>query len=175
MDNKFYIFLDFDGVFNYYSYVTEMQKQNKYDELALYVCPDNIRVFNKILNEIKSYGLAPKIVISSNRKYNEYNEVTNKLIESGIDYKGSFDRTQPTSIGEKKPKLEIGRYLTLHNIENNYVIIDDILEDLRRYVPKENLLETSGLSGTGLNEKNFETFKENLKKLVPTLDLSNEK
>lgn len=174
MNNKFYIFLDFDGVFNFYRYVLDMQKQNKREELALYVCPENMRIFNKVLNEIRAYGLTPKIVISSNRRYTEYKELVNKLLACGIDYQGTFDRTEPTSFGEQ-PKQEIGRYLSKHNIKNNYVIIDDMVEDIRRYVAKENLLEASGLYGTGLNEENFKIFEKKLNKLVPTLDFSNEK
>lgn len=137
MNNKkdFYIFLDFDGVFNYFKWVLYAQNNDLYEENSLYICPDNMVVFNRILNEVRLNNFLPKIVISSDRRFAQMEELIEQLNKFGVDYKGNYDRTSYIAAGERRG-FDIIQYLNKLNIKDDFIVIDDNVEDIKYYVNK---------------------------------------
>ena len=163
---EFYIFLDFDGVFNYFDYVTNAVKNNHREENALYVCEDIVQFFNQILNDLRQNNFEPKIVISSDRRFELMNELVNQLTKHKVDYSGQYDKTGQISVGERRG-CDIKEYIIKHKINGNYMVIDDKTEDIKHYIKPNHILKTSGLSGTGLNQEDYNTFKQtNLKTII---------
>lgn len=176
MNNKkdFYIFLDMDGVFNSYSWYIYV-KNNKLEEkgFSSEFCPDNLTVFNKILNDLRENDFNPKIIIISGRREEKMQELISNFKKFGIDYNGNYDRT---GYEEKYKMYEIATYAGKHNIgmNDNFIIIDDEVNEMKRHYDIHvcHFLQTSGLNGTGLNEDDYKNFKEiNLPQII---ELSNE-
>ncbi|MGD9901507.1 MAG: HAD domain-containing protein [Spirochaetales bacterium] len=171
----FYIFLDHDGVFNFWRWIISA-KEHKLGEkgFSYEFCPANLKVFNKILQTLRENNFNPKIVITSGRRDEKMQEFVSNFKKFGIDYDGEYDRTGGTQLYKM---YEIATYAGRHNIGMNdsFVIIDDEVNEMRRHydLDPSHFLQTSGLSGRGLNYKDFLRFKEdNLPKIMA---LSSEK
>ena len=84
-----------------------------------------------------------------------------------IDYKDSYDRTGLNIVtpGEDRTArgFEIYTYMKKHNIQNNYVIIDDHIDELQiPQIKSFHILQTSGLWQLGLSPKDAIRFKNEL-------------
>lgn len=165
----FYIFLDHDGVFNYWRYIFRAEKLKLEEKgFSREFCPANLKVFNKILKELRENNFEPKIVITSDRRDEKMQEFVNNFKKFGIDYNGEYDQT-----GKKElyKMYEIATYAGKHNIgiNDNFIIIDDYANDMKRHYSLHpcHFLQTSGLNGTGLNNDDFIRFKEiNLPQII---------
>ena len=158
--NNFYIFLDFDGVFNYFDLIKKTKKRNLHVEKALYICPKTISVFNRILSELRNNNFNPKIVIHSDRRFQDMDELLEQFKKFGIDYEDKYDRTGFIDKGERRV-FDILKFISKNNIVDNFIIIDDNVRDIKKYFPEDKILETSGLHDCGLSEENFKDFKKN--------------
>jgi len=113
----FYIFLDYDGVFNYWEWIYKVKgSELEAKGYSFEFCPDNLKVFNKILKTIRENNFNPKIIITSGRRDEKMQEFIGNFKKFGIDYDENYDRTGY----EKKHKMdEIATYSGKHNIGMN--------------------------------------------------------
>jgi hypothetical protein len=174
----FYIFLDIDGVFNSYGWAYHVKK-NKLEEKGYHeeFCPDNLKIFNKMLKEIRNNNFEPKIILSSDWRKERLEEAVALFKKYGIDYEGEYDKTgiakliPPDKEGMRRAS-EIASYCEANEIDlkDSFIIIDDKIPEIRRYMyilHPSHFLQTSGKGGAGLNDDNFKTFKEiNLPQLI---------
>jgi|LGOV01.1.fsa_nt_gb hypothetical protein len=178
----FYIFLDIDGVFNSYGWAHHVKKNNLEKEgFSAEFCSDNLKIFNKMLKEIRSNNFEPKIILSSDWRKERFQEAIDLFNKYGIEYDGEYDKTGNAHIPPDKEGMkrasEIASYCEANDIDlkDSFIIIDDKIPEIRRYIyilHPSHFLQTSGEGGTGLNESNFKTFKEN--NLPQIIELSNQ-
>lgn len=181
----FYIFLDVDGVFNSFSWKYYV-RDNKLDEKGFNeeFNPANLNVFNKILKTLRENNFNPKIVLSSDWRIERMQEVIDLFNKYKIDYNGTYDKTgnafiDPYKLGFKRAS-EIVNYMVTNKIssadafmpKHHFIIIDDYTSEINRYmnISPAFFLQTSGEDDSGLNDKDFNKFKENnLPKIIQLL------
>jgi hypothetical protein len=171
----FYIFLDHDGVFNFNKWMLKIKGSELESKgYSFEFCPANLKVFNKILKTIRENGFNPIIVITSNRRNEEMQNFINNFKKFGIDYDKEYDKTGKQDLYKI---YEIASYSDKHNIDinDNFIIIDDDANDIKRHynIHACHFLQTSGLSGTGLNNDDFKRFKENNLPQIIELSIEN--
>jgi hypothetical protein len=125
---------------------------------------------------LRENNFNPKIVITLNRRHEKMQEFIDNFKKFGIYYNGEYDQTDKKELYKM---YEIATYADKHNINmsDNFVIIDDDGYDIKRHyhINPSHFLQTSGLSGTGLNNNDFKTFKELNLQLIMQLSTENKK
>ena len=145
--DKFYVFLDVDGVLN-------NDPAGWYDKIET----SNVEVFNNFLVKLKEVNFDPVIVVSSNwRLYpDKFEKLQNTFSQLKLDYTGEYLKTE---VGLSPVRgRQIGATLGKYNVENNFVIIDDNLDEIARYYPKYHIIEPSN---GGLKQENIDNFFNN--------------
>lgn len=147
MEN-FYIFLDVDGVLNSdpFGFFEKIEKQN-------------VKVLDNLLLQLKKRNFNPIIIISSNwRLYaKKYEKLKSTLAEMGLTYKNQYIKLD-SGLNSVRG-LQIIGFLNTYNIGSNFVIIDDNLDEIARFFPKKQILQTT--SSKGLTQKNVDDYLYN--------------
>lgn len=156
---KFYIFLDIDGVINHYNWLKKYYFENlKKEGFHQFFCPENIEALNKLLCFLTEKNYQPKIVLSSNWRILEkrYELCKKLLIKYGLNYDDDFDKTCIKYNGHRGK--QILEFMSNKNITDNFVIIDDEMRDISPYFDDKNLIKTSGLFKRGITEEQIINF-----------------
>lgn len=140
---KFYIFLDIDGVMYDWDYIKkEADKGNDEVRKLKTFKPESIDALNLLMDELrKTYRV--QLVISSTWRM-QLADTIRVLYKNGAHLKGAIDATPITRTPEYRA-LEILEYLyqrhsTTDNI--NLVIIDDEYFDFKKYFTQEQIIKT---------------------------------
>lgn len=171
--NKFYIFLDIDGVLWDWNYLKQVEsKANTIVRADSVLNPKSVQALNSLIG-ILERGYDTRLVVSSSwRNIKAKRERNYLLYDFGLKYDKPIDHTilredmeRPFTRGE-----EIQEYLDSHKIssvDGNYVIIDDEMDHLKSFQNIGKVIETS--MSQGLNSDHIYRF---LKDNPEFLDLS---
>ena len=177
MKNKFYIFLDFDGVLYDWKYImSKSRKENKKNSgLIKYFNPKCIDALNHLIEEqSKTYDV--KLVISSTWRI-MFKQAKNLLKSYNVIDAETVDRT-PISRTHHKRGKEILAYLTNNNFDktkDDFLILDNENFDFKKYFSKDKIIKTSIISNSlsmkmvekylSKNIKNCKKMEENEQKM----------
>lgn len=166
MKDNFYIFLDIDGVLNHVRWFKKCLLENLEKKgFHLFFCPANIENLNVLLNYYKSKNFKTQIILTSTWRLTDkdYETCKNMLIKYGLNYQDEFDRTDLKPRGIRGRQIK--NYMYEHNINKNFVIIDDKTKYLKDYFFKKDLIVSSGLFAHGLTRENVENYIANQEKI----------
>lgn len=141
MKEKFYIFLDIDGVLWDWNYrMREInKKEKKHSKIISNFNPESVNALNYLISKInKNYDCY--IVISSTWRSNmPFTE--NMLKSSGLKYDKPFLSTPISNEPIKRGEKEI--FPMTKKLNGNYLIIDDEYFDFEKIFPKEKIIKTN--------------------------------
>lgn len=157
MKKKFYIFLDIDGVLWDKKFV-ESKKINFNQIKKIGFDKNSIVALNSLLSFLKD-NFEPIIVISSSWRIIDSNfDLCKKLLEQGgLEY---FGEIQKTPLGFARGG-EISKFLKRNKEKENYVIIDDSIEDIIDFghLDSKKIIKTD-LENGDLNANHIQSFLE---------------
>lgn len=156
----FYIFLDIDGVLNNYDWIKKFSDDSlppsALKDKDKYLDPRCIKVLNDFMTTLKSKGFNPTIVISSAWRIDLQGTIW-RLLKNGLNKPHSFSKT-----GNDKDRhrgKEIYEHVTsLFLNENEFVIIDDEVFNIKEYFKDKNIIKTTGIFEFGLTQENVDNF-----------------
>ncbi len=155
--NKFYVFLDVSGVLNNYTWFQFYKDKNLnkkgYDRL---ICPYNLKALNELLNKIEINGFEPIIVITSTLRLFYFKKITNLLIKNNINYSNKFYETSNSNNNIRG--LDITKFIEEKSIKENYVVVDDEIENIVPHIPHSHIIKASGMLKGGLTTDNIYPF-----------------
>ena len=160
MKDKFYVFLDIDGVLNSQPFLREELKKRKLGKEITKLNPKNIDALNYLFKELSKQNNI-ELVISSSWRCN-MPRTLQLLKEQGVNLPTLPTKSTMRDTYENSRGYEIYTYLTQVNEKNNFVIIDDEWFDFTNYFNKDNIIKTD-FNGKGLTKTLVNTFLENLK------------
>lgn len=124
MKERFYVFLDIDGVLWDWKNVKNLFNRAIKPMGALPDAtfnPESMQALNHLLNKLSDH-YEPFLVITSKWR-TELNETVNALYYNDLIFSGAIDST---SLLKGMPRgIEIQQYLLNHDNSKNYVVIDD--------------------------------------------------
>lgn len=139
---KFYVFLDFDGVLYDLEYLI-MNKIKKNEKLIRFA-PDSIGALNTLFDQL-STKYDPQLVISSFWRC-KFPMAVNVLKNQGFNIVGVPISKTDISTAPHKRGLEIKGFLDKHDKSENFLIIDDGKFDYAEHFPPEKVIKTSILN-----------------------------
>ena len=169
MKDKFYIFLDIDGVL--WDWNFRMDEVLKYDQNPTkkisQLNPESINALSYLVSKInKEFDCS--IVISSTWRCDM--EHTEKVLKSsGLIYKKPFLSTPITDDPAKRGEKEI--LPMTKNLNGNYLIIDDEYFDFKKFFPEEKIIKTNIQYGSLNSKQVIEWCKDNLKNKEKEIEL----
>ena len=120
---KFYIFLDIDGVMVNWNYLLNLKNKEEIKFLMRKgICPDNLEALNYLLDKV-SKDYEPMIVFTSIRRIFDYDELISSFKNSDLHYSGEFLQTKVNK--NRVRPLEIKQFISEHNITDNFIVVDD--------------------------------------------------
>lgn len=124
-NNNFYIFLDIDGVLTNWNYALSLNNKKEIANIMSEgVCENNINALNHLIEIISNY-YTPIIVITSIRRILDYDTLIFTLRNCNLKYNNEFYKTEIDH--NRNRTIEIKKYISKNNINDNYIIIDDEL------------------------------------------------
>lgn len=158
MKEKFYVFLDIDGVLNDLQY---MQSLDKKQMGIVKVNPRSVDALNYLVEKL-SVRYDVEIVVSSTWRSNMI-ETLVTLVNNGFKKENvSVTRTGDFFTPHYRGR-EILKYLENKKNNDNYVVIDDETFDFKECIPIRKVIKTSFYTG-GLDKKMIDSFFEKLEK-----------
>lgn len=165
MDNKFFIFLDIDGVLNDQNYSLKCYKRHYVKGIMscqnIPFNPKSLNNLMKLYQYIKKKEYKPIIVLSSTWRLNNIDIaiINARLAEYGMSIR------EKTSTGPDRG-LEIVTYLTDNAKENDkYIILDDETFDFSEMGIIDHLIQTSFVKG-GFNRRAFKKALKYINNLI---------
>ena len=168
--NKFYVFLDIDGVLWDWNYLKQVEsKQNTIVRADSVLNPNSVQALDRLLGILEK-GYDTRLVVSSSwRNIKAKREKGYLLYDYGFQYRKPLDHTilrddmiRPMNRGE-----EIQHYLDTHGvsaIDGDYVIIDDEMDYLRPYQNLGKVIKTS--MAQGLNNGHINRYLRDNPELI---------
>ena len=172
--DKYYIFLDIDGVLWDWNYLKQAQaKTNRLLRADEVLNPDSVEALNKLIDVIDA-GFDTRLVISSSWRNSTHKRNNNYMLyDYGLKYKKPLYHTRLrgeddtlTTRGE-----EINDYLERHGMDietGNYVVIDDEMQSLRPFMEMGRVIETS--MAQSLREIDVERFVKSRPELLSLIN-----
>lgn len=170
--NKFYVFLDIDGVLNNYVWIKKVY-YSKDPNINKYISKDNVKILNNFLKTLSLKGFDVVLVISSAWRH-DLTKTIKELYHGGLEYSGKFYRTGFGHDGVRG--LQILDVINALNIKQNFVVIDDETTDITPHINSTNIIKTTGIFKLGLTEENTKHFlTKKLPIIMNNLDNTNTK
>ncbi|MFA6860627.1 MAG: HAD domain-containing protein [Clostridia bacterium] len=163
MKEKFYIFLDIDGVLWDWAWLKERiaHKVFKKGGAISKFNPSSMLALNYLIEYLQK-RFEVNVVISSSWRH-DLEKIKNKLLENGLKFSGHISKT-PRTINPFNRGMEILSYLKNKDNKENYVVLDDETFDFSHTLDLKKLIKTNIFSG-GLN---MEMVKKFLYKFIHT-------
>ncbi len=142
---RFYIFLDIDGVLYDMPFLINSVKQGQISGLHKKFKPESMQALNtliKVLNQCYNVEL----VISSTWRAN-LEKTIKTLYENGLEYASQIQRTE-LKLNPFNRGIEIKNYLKDKPNNNNFVILDDEWFDFKKHFDIKNIIKTSMWKGS---------------------------
>ena len=161
MKEKFYIFLDIDGVLWDWNYrMSEIiEKEKNPSRIISEFNPQSVNALSYLVSKIsKNYDCS--IVISSTWR-NDMAHTEKVLKSSGLIYKKPFLSTPITNEPGKRGEKEI--LPMTKRLNGNFLIIDDEYFDFKKFFPEEKIIKTNINFGSLKPEQVIDWCKNNLK------------
>lgn len=149
---KFYIFLDFDGVLNDIENMPYLWKLGGFfvdDKDKDTFNPESIAALNYLIETLKSEYDVNLVLSTTWRRW--FEKAKSVLKNNGLEYCGEIDKTPKMFL--KKRAFEIMAYLQGKNEDHNFVVIDD-KSHLPKYFKDSNSIKTNIVNGS-LNMSNM--------------------
>lgn len=160
MDNrdKFYIFLDIDGVMFDWNYIKSNYSQDEIHGTIKHFDPQSVNALNSMINCLRD-EYRVQLVISSTWKYNMH-ETLNVLSQNGVML-DLCDNVSSTEISENPNlrELEVLQYLDEDYLKGNYAIIDDEDFNYLKFFDNKKIIKTNIVNGD-LNQRDVDCFLE---------------
>lgn len=160
--NKFYVFLDIDGVLWDWNYLKQVEtKANTIVRADSVLNPKSVEALDRLLMLLER-GYDTRLVVSSSWRNIKAKRDRNYLLyDYGFKYRKPIDHT---ILRDDMPRVlnrgeEIQHYLDTHGvsaIDGNYVIIDDEMDYLKPYQNLGKVIETS--MSRGLSNRHIDRF-----------------
>lgn len=156
MKDKYYIFLDIDGVLWDFQYRVSAIKEGIIPkrEILSSFNPKSIDALNNLI-ALTDKNFEPELVISSSWRENMF-ETKKILFENGLEYNKPINST-PWNLNPLFRGKEILEYLDYVGRTDNYVVIDDFSFDFSSTLIKENIIKTNIANGS-LNNEHIKIF-----------------
>ena len=138
MKEKFYIFLDIDGVL--YDWEFLLRNSHKKGGIIKNFNPESINALNKLISEV-SMRFVPELVVISTWRHDMDNTIKT-LLDNGVIIDNISIGKTPIFSNPHNRSLEILKYVN-NNLGNNYVIIDDENFDYAEHFSKSNIIKTN--------------------------------
>lgn len=141
MKDKFYIFLDIDGVLWDWDFRKKEIDQGKIKKGGMIkdFNPESIKALNFLISEInKNFNCF--LVISSTWRL-DMKDTIEILNENGLDYHNEFLKTDFSLTPEKRGEREI--LPMTEDLNGNYCIIDDENFDYKQIFPQNKIIKTN--------------------------------
>lgn len=171
---KFFVFLDFDGVLNDIENIPYLWKIGGFfvDEKDKETFnPESIEALNYLISTLKTEYDVNLVLSTTWRRWFEKAKAV--LKNNGLEYSGEIDKTPKMIL--KKRAFEIMAYLQGKNESQNFVVIDD-KSHLPKYFKNSNSIKTNIINGS-LNMSNMlnyiDTYFPHLANKNPLKDVYN--
>jgi len=147
MKDKYYIFLDIDGVLWDWKYRIAAIKDGKIPKGGLISSfnPDSIDALNNLI-ALLDKNFDPELVISSTWRENMFN-AKKVLFMNGLNFDKPINST-PRHLNPLFRGKEILEYLESVGKTENYVVLDDGTFDFASTLKKENIIKTNIANGS---------------------------
>jgi|LGOV01.1.fsa_nt_gb hypothetical protein len=156
MKEKFYIFLDFNGVLTNWKHSREMEKEkgissfDSGDEIN----PVSVEALNFLIEKLEENFEVQLVFSSMKRLTSDYYDITFDMYKAGIKGSQLMGRTP---VGKEKHRgKEIEAYVKNKNVKN-FVIIDDEIGKIKEIYDIKDIIRTD-LYDTGLTKKHVDEF-----------------
>lgn len=155
MKDKFYIFLDIDGVLYDWNFI--LKKSDKKACTIKNFDPKSIDALNFLIEKLsKSFNV--EIVITSTWRINMQKTIE-ILLKNGLNKTIKINSTEISNYPQNRG-LEILNYLQ-NNSCKNFVIIDDEMFDFDKYFKKSHIIKTN-IFNSSLNKEMIINFLDGL-------------
>lgn len=155
--NKFYIFLDIDGVMFDWKYILSKPKQGG---IISDFNPESVKALNKLMADL-STEYKPELVITSAWRKDMF-AVYKAFRENGVTMSRSIHITSIRQGGDSSRRGEaIFDYLGGTTKDRNFVIIDDESFDFDKYFDKSSIIKTSMTNGS-LNTEMVDKYLDSI-------------
>lgn len=144
--NDFYLFLDFDGVLWDWKWRLNEIKQGRIKKGGIIseFAPQSVEALNSLLDYLCQNYDCNLVISSSWRAFFEHAKKT--LIKNGVNLPKRIDRT-PISSKNTYRSEEILSYLKSKDCPQNFLILDDAVDDVQNGFPIENIIRTNIYNG----------------------------
>ena len=152
---KFYVFLDFDGVM--YDIKDAIKRKREKSGKLLAFSKDSVEALNTLMSRL-SQDYSPELVVSSLWRHS-MPFALKVLKNQGVDFNNFTVSHTDTKGNPLKRGLNVKNYLEGKPNSENYLIIDDTPYDFAEYFPEERMIKTNILNDRLTPDKVEEFFK----------------